>query len=252
MKDIKIGTHILTIYDSIQDMPIKRHNQLNLYLLKDSGIPATVQGVSDRFKVFFKLLKEKDLSMLQTEAANIAYSLNSILEGINYGHYSFLCFIQKIDGVEVRDVTNEDYCNQLLKNIGDWLTVGNINDISNDVKKKIAKELKLFFPEKYDNLNELLYFQQLKRKVEIQLKRIIQQKPELYEAQLITVEKYFLSLETPKELRAIKGNVMIEHINYFELLCTLLEENGISKPKELTVFEFMSRVNYIELKFKKK
>ena len=239
------------MHEGVQDMPIKRYNLLNLYMLKDAGIGATAQGISERFKTFFSLLKQKDYNGLSIEATNIVFSLNSILEGVNYDHYSFLCFVTDIDGkpITTSDVENDNTCKQILSEIADWLTIGKLNELNNDSKKKINKELKLFFPNKYSQVNDLLYFQQLKTKIEIQLNRLIKRNPALYEAQMLTVEKYFLQLDYPKEMRAIKGNAIVEQLNYFELLCTLLEENGISKPKELTLFEFMSKINYLEEKF---
>jgi hypothetical protein len=250
MKTIELGSHSITVFNSITELNIERYNQLNIYILKDSAIGATAQDISEKFTKMFQLIRQKDMEGLQIEAANIVYSLNAILESTNYNHYSFLCFVKEIDGKPIGDITNEQYCRQILTEIGTWLTVGAVAEIGSDVKKKINKELSLFFPEKYSSVNELMYFQQLKRKVEIQLRRLILRKPSFLDEQMLSVEKYFLSLDAPKQMRPVKGNAIVEQMQYFELLCTLLEENNVHRPKELTVFEFMSRINHLEKKFK--
>jgi len=252
MKTLEISNHKIELYDSINEMPIKRYNLMNLYILKDAGIGATAQDISEKFKTFFNLLKQKDYKGLQIEATNIAFSLNAVIENISFNHNSFLCFVYSIDGEIITGIENEATCKELMQKISNWLTVGVLNENETALKKKINKELKLYFPKKYSNVHEMAYLTQLRSKTDILLKRVISGNPGLESEKLDLIERYFIQQNYPKELRAVADNVIIEQVNSFELLCTLLEENGIHKPKELTVYEFMAKIDYLEKKYQPK
>lgn len=60
-----------------------------------------------------------------------------------------------------------------------------------------------------------------------------------------------LDLIKPKNLDPQDKNNFIAKIELsFEGLCTALEEMGISRPKDLTVFEFYAKIRYFETKKK--
>lgn len=48
-----------------------------------------------------------------------------------------------------------------------------------------------------------------------------------------------------------QDNIVMTAERNFEEMCTVLQENGIQQPKELTEFEFYSKMRYYEKKYKK-
>ncbi len=58
-------------------------------------------------------------------------------------------------------------------------------------------------------------------------------------------------LDKPMSFNPIDpANVLISAENSFEEVCATLQENGVNEPKQLTEFEFYSRLRYYEKKFK--
>jgi len=61
------------------------------------------------------------------------------------------------------------------------------------------------------------------------------------------INKYFIELYKPKRFRpGHPDNAIIALELYYEELCSLLENNGTPGPKNLTLFEFYARLNYLK------
>lgn len=66
-----------------------------------------------------------------------------------------------------------------------------------------------------------------------------------------TVIKFFINRQKPYKFNPYDtDNILMIHEKQFEDLCCSMEENGVANPKELTEFEFYSRLKYYEKKYK--
>jgi len=59
-------------------------------------------------------------------------------------------------------------------------------------------------------------------------------------------DRYLMDIYRPRNFGTDQGNALNELDKSFESLCAALEEAGVSKPKELTVYEFRSRVEFFQ------
>lgn len=63
------------------------------------------------------------------------------------------------------------------------------------------------------------------------------------------IEEYQVALITPKNFDGDDPENFIKNLeSSFEAICTSLEELGVHKPHELTVFQFYSKIQYFEKK----
>ena len=92
----------------------------------------------------------------------------------------------------------------------------------------------------------------MKKKADLQIKYLIDGDAGLLKA-IVDSDNYLLSLMKPKDFDTNNYGSDINRIDSsFEKLCTTLEELGIHKPKELTLYEFESKILYFNEKNKKK
>ena len=66
------------------------------------------------------------------------------------------------------------------------------------------------------------------------------------------VEEFFAKTMRPRYLMQNKMNEVIEMEKSFEQSCSVLQDNGIQNPKALNVFEFYSKIEFLETKLKDK
>ena len=81
----------------------------------------------------------------------------------------------------------------------------------------------------------------------------LEQGDETVLTELYKIRDYFLGSMTPKNFDPFdSGNDIIKHDKEFEAMCSSMEEAGMNEAKNLTVFEFYSRIEYFEKKNKPK
>jgi hypothetical protein len=70
---------------------------------------------------------------------------------------------------------------------------------------------------------------------------------------MIDLTDYMNSLINPKSFDNANPESEMHKVDAeFEKACAVLEESGINEPKKLTVYEWESRILYLEKKYKKK
>lgn len=84
------------------------------------------------------------------------------------------------------------------------------------------------------------------------LKGIIEQDFTAYNEEIDKINKYFISNYTTKSFdNNDPKNILVEMDNAFEDVCFVLESHGINRPKELSIYEFQSKLELIKRKTKK-
>lgn len=113
-------------------------------------------------------------------------------------------------------------------------------------------ELGIYFPERYssDAGEELQYYSNLKRRIVAELELIVDNENESQKRQYQSAMNYFANIAKPKVFSSSINNILIQQEKQFEDLVCVLEDNGTHNAKELTVFELMKRVEFIERKYK--
>ena len=109
-------------------------------------------------------------------------------------------------------------------------------------------ERKLYFPEWFGE--DLNYLAKMREHLEL----ICEEQEEITEegqSRLAILEAYFLDLQKPKSFNPYDPkNILMEGEAHFEDVCASLNEAGIHDPKELSEYEFYSRLRYFDKKAK--
>jgi hypothetical protein len=116
-------------------------------------------------------------------------------------------------------------------------------------KKKLDTERKLYFPEIHRD--DLTYLEKLRKYILVKAK-LAYDPSDQDERELEELERYFLYHNTPMNFNPYDDtNIIMSNERSFEDICVVLEEQGVQEPKRLTEFEFNSKLQYFEKKFKR-
>lgn len=111
----------------------------------------------------------------------------------------------------------------------------------------------MYFPDKFDDTEDLNFASNLQRRIEAELMAMIDP---AYEEEAARARKatdeYFMLIIKPKDFSNRPDGYVIQQERAFEELCCVLEDNGSTNSRHLTVFEFLNRAAYVERKYKPK
>ena len=125
------------LYDSIRELPIKRYNAFNRYLIQDSGIGSDLPSIHARFERFDLFLNAQRLQELAQERQNLHFTFHAILNLINFKSRAFACLCYSIDGEKIEDIENDlelEKALSLLEKIE--VTQWDVEEALTDIRKK--------------------------------------------------------------------------------------------------------------------
>lgn len=245
MKIGKVNKHTVELYDSIDEMPIQRFQKYNKYMLIDSGVGSDIQDILDhidRAKIYIK----SNQSYAVAEMENMRQAIYLVSEEMSPKYMAFAVLVKKIDGKEMNDLTDVG-----LKRVLEILSEakkGWLDGVLNSVKKKIDRELSLYFPGKFEDASTKEYFDQLKSHTLLKLKHIISG-DDVTDA-CDAIETRLALLAKPRIFFGRKS-VEITYDKQFEEMCLILTHNIQANPQNMTVLQFYNAFEYLKKTMKK-
>ena len=240
MKIGKVNKHTVEIYDSIDELPIHRFQKYNKYLLIDSGVGSDMQDVLghiDRAKIYIK----SNPAMAVTELENMRQSIYLVADELSPKYMAFAALVHKIDGEEITDTSDAG-----LKRVLEILSEakkGWLDGVLNSVKKKIDRELNLYFPGKFDDANQKEYYDNLREHTKLKLEEIIS--GDSMEESCKEIETRLALLSKPRIFSGAKS-AEIEYDKQFEEMCLILAHNLQVHPYSMTVLQFYNAFDYLK------
>lgn len=240
MKIGKVNKHKVEIYDSIDELPIQRFQKYNKYLLIDSGVGSDLQDVLshiDRAKIYIK----SNPAMAVTELENMRQSIYLVADELSPKYMAFAALVNKIDGEEITDTSDAG-----LKRVLEILSEakkGWLDGVLSSVKKKIDRELSLYFPGKFDDATQKEYYDHLRQHTIHRLDEIIT--GESKEDVCKEIEIRMVLLVKPRVFWGVKS-AEIEYDKQFEEMCLILTHNLQVQPYSMTVLQFYNAFDYLK------
>jgi len=234
MRTVTVNKHRLEVYDSIDDLPVKRFHLFNKYMLVDAGVGSDLNSINQHIARIKKFMAE-DQPSAHKELDNLRQSLYLVSQGINVKHMSFVPLIKSINGKDLHDVSDEN-----IKRISERLSAEKhtkLDQIIDSVKKKIDKELNLYFPSQFDSTAQKEYHDKLKQRALIQLRGIQEGKDTAEEIK--ELDDFLLTFTKP-EIFYGKDSAEIKYDKEFEEMCLLLQKELSIDISKATVMEFYS------------
>jgi hypothetical protein len=248
MRKEKIGKIEVEFFDGIDEMLIERFHIFNKYLLIDSAIGSTPQQIDSHIEKIAKYIHLKDDKHAITELMNMRQNLHFVLNSVSPEHLSFACLISKIDN-ESRTDLSENGLKETLFKLKDGLNVGLIGTLLSLIKKKIDKEIELFFPEMGNSSKTKEYFSKVKSRTLKILEKIIDNKDN--EKTIEELENEIFLIFKPKRFTG-KESEEIQYIKQFEEMCYYVTKQSGRDAKKMTVLEFYQAFELIKKENKPK
>lgn len=241
MKKIVVGSKVVEIYDSIEDLPIIRFHKFNKFMLIDAGVGSDLEEINSKITQILLFIDRKEPDKAKVELENLRQGLYLVSQEISPKHLAFMVLIKSVNGKEITDISDEG-----LKRLQSELKVIRVrwlDRLLEAVKKKINQELGLYFPEQFDTSQFKNYYDRLRQRVLYQLDYIITGTS--HDKEVDGIDEYLLTFIKPK-LFSGKNSVEIRYDKQFDEMCVYLSHELGVKPKELTVMEFYNAIEYLK------
>ncbi len=134
MREVELNGHKVSLYDSIDELPISRFHKYNRYLLIDAGIGSEIGDFDQHIERVVRYIRKGDNESAGKEMENLRQNVFMVLSQQNIKHLSFACLVKAIDG-EPKDDLSPEGLSKVLELIG-GASRGEVNDTLSSVKKK--------------------------------------------------------------------------------------------------------------------
>lgn len=246
MKTIDIGKHKVEIFDSIDELPIKRFHKFNKFLLVDAGVGSDLMDINDKILKILRYMDKSDKANAKIELENLRQSLYLISQETNVKHLSFMALVKSVDGVEVTDLSDENL--RKIQKTFESTELGFFSQLLMSFKKKVDTELNLYFPGQFDDAASREYCDKLKARILLQLDSIIRKTNNLEE--IDRIDDFLLTLAKPKIFSG-RESAEIAYDKQFEDMCLFLSHELSLDIDKLSVLQFYNSFEYIK-KLRKK
>lgn len=135
----------IEIYESIKEMPISRHHEFQKLILQDVGLGSDIGSVGKHFSQFHTYLTGGKVNDALQEAKNLHNNIFYMIQKINIKSFCFACLIKSVNGNDVWDLSQESIQKRLDELSKAGLTMEDVGEILEDVKKKIKQNFEPIF-----------------------------------------------------------------------------------------------------------
>ena len=248
MKEIRLGSHKLKIFDSIEELPIVRHHKFSKMMLIDAHIGADLSDFDAHVERIIRYIKSNKNDLAVKELANLRQNIFFIQSEISPKHLAFAALVYSIDGKAVTDLSDEAL-REIVKCLSD-VPVKEIEKVIDESKKKLDFELQTYFPSLFDSAAIKEYYDQLKRRTILLLEKLT--RGELTDEENEELERITSSLVLFSEPQPFTGaeSVEIQQDKQFENACLAIAQNTNTDPKDFTVLEYYNALLYLKEQMK--
>lgn len=242
MKDYRIGRHTVTLYESIDELPMVRFHKYNKMLLMDAGLGSDMSAFDAHIEKVVRYIRNGDKDNAAKEMENLRQNVYIMQTEQSPRNLSFACLVAQIDGEPCGDLSDEG-----LERTRRKLNDSKKRDIASafaEVKKKIDEELQAYFPSMFQSVEEREYYDNMKRLAVAELEQITDGVSEQRTGHIKELEDR-LVLAVKPQVFVGKDAFGVQHDKSFERMCLVISSNLNVNAKEMTVLEYYMASEYL-------
>ena len=243
MKKVKIGKHDVTLYSSIEELPMQRFHKYNKMMLIDAGLGSDLNAVDGHIERAVRFIKGDHRQEAATEMENIRQTIYLIIQGMCPKHLAFAVLVAEVDGKPCDDISDEGL-QRIVELLGD-APVKDVTAESEAVKKKIDDELTTYFPEEFDSASEKEYYDIMKRRTQAMLEAIVEGETEERRQVIDKLTDELVCFTKPRSF-AGKDSTEVVYDKQYEDMCLMLGQQLNADVKKYTVMEFYNAYGYVK------
>ena len=134
MKKVEIGKHKIVIYDSIDELPMRRFHRFNKMMLVDSGVGGTLAEVDIHLEKIKAFISTKKPDEAIKEVNNLRTNLYFIMNHVSPKCLAFAALVKELDGEQCDDIS-DDGLQKVVERLSD-VSISSLNNTFDEVKKK--------------------------------------------------------------------------------------------------------------------
>lgn len=146
MKKINHNGHSIELYDSIDEMPIKRFNLYQRFVMIDSGIGSTLQDFDQHLAKALMYHQKGESEKFSNQIENIRQLYMFIIQGTSPKMSTFATLIHKLNGKVIEDLSESGIEKILTKLSKHRFSLGQLNGLLEAFKKKLSSSLRFTSP----------------------------------------------------------------------------------------------------------
>lgn len=236
-----LGEHRVTMYDSIEELPIVRFQKYNKLLMLDAGLGSDMTAFDAKLARVSEFIKANDLTNASAEIDNVRQTLFNVQNGLTPHFLSLIPLMAEVDGELLTDLSDENLMAvyERLKDV----TLKAYEETASEVKKKIEEELKSYFGQGGESATSKEYYELMRRRALLMCDEIADGK-DLGE-EIRAIESQMVRLDKP---RAFQGqrNAEVLYDKNFVGCCIAIAQNLNMDAKQMTVLEYYRAIEVLE------
>lgn len=243
MRELKIGKHRLKIYDSIEELPIVRHHKFSKLMLIDANVGSDISDFDAHLERVFRYIRANKPDMAEKELMVLRQNVFFIQTEVSPKHLAFAALIHTLDGQQNEDLTDEAL-KALVAKLSD-VTVGEMNLAIEESKKKLDSELQVYFPQLFDSAPVKGYYDKLKRRALLIIKKLTEELTPDEEKELDSLTTDLIIFSEPQSFSG-PDSFEVQQDKQFENACLAISQSTNVNPKKFTVLEYYNALFFIK------
>lgn len=248
MKELQLNGHKVRIYDSIDALPITRFHSYNRMLLVDAGVGSDISDFDNHIERMVRYIRKGDNENAAKELENMRQNVFMIMSGQSVRDLSFACLVASIDDKPCDDMSQEAL-QRIVETLG-GATRGELTEAYQSAKKKIDKDLSLYFPSLFDDVTTREYYDIVKRLTLTNLTRIADGDSDERKEAAEQLRERLILFQKPKVFTGSEG-IEVRHDKEFETMCLAITKETGRDAKRMTVLEYYNAYEYLREKTRK-
>ena len=241
MKKMKLGEHSVTMYDSIEELPIVRFQKYNKMLMLDAGLGSDLTALDAHLARVGEFIKAGETDNAAREIDNLRQTLFNVQNGLTPHFMSLIPLMAEVDGEPLTDLSDEN-----IQRVYDTLkdvTMKAYEGAASEVKKKIEEELKAYFNQGGESAASKEYYELMRRRALLMLDEIGDGRDRSEEIRAI--ESQMVRSDKPRVFQG-ERNAEVLYDKNFVGCCIAIAQNLNMDAKAMTVLEYYRAIEVLE------
>lgn len=248
MRKTVLNGHKVSVYDGIDELPMRRFHKYNMLLMVDAGIGGDLSALDSHLERVAAYVRNDRKEEAGKEIENLRQSVWMILQETSPKHLAFMALVDEVDGVKCEDMSDEG-----LRRTYEMLNgtpYRQMTDLEGEVKKKIDSELMMCYPEVFESGKMKEYYDLMKARTEEMLKNVVEGETDERRERIQHLTDMLTMFGKPIRYSGRDG-AEVEQERQYERMCLLITQNIGKDAKDMTVMEYYAAYNLAKEQNKK-
>lgn len=238
---MNLGSHKVTLYESIEELPIVRFQKYNKMLMLDAGLGSDLTALDAHLARVSEFIKNNELQDAAGEIDNLRQTLFNVQNGLTPHFMSLIPLMAEVDGEPLTDLSDENI--QAVYDRLKDVTLKAYEGAASEVKKKIEEELKAYFQQGGESATSKEYYELMRRRALLMLEEI-EKGSDLSEL-IHELESQMVRLDKPRIFQGVR-NAEVLYDKNFVGCCIAIAQNLNLDARKMTVLEYYRAIEVLE------